>query len=66
MGMSSNILFPFFEETNKKALVVTQAMPKSKININLFFLFSSMYVDTIKISKSRTDVYLCEDLLSPT
>lgn len=64
MGMSSNILFPFFEETNKKALVVTQAMPKSKININLFFLLSSMYVDTIKISKSRTDVYLCEDLMS--
>lgn len=64
MGMSSNSLFPFFEETNKKALVVTQAMPKSKININLFFLFSSMYVDTIKISKSRTDVYLCEDLMS--
>lgn len=64
MGMSSNILFPFFEVTNKKALVVTQAMPKSKININLFFLFSSMYVDTIKISKSRTDVYLCEDLMS--
>lgn len=64
MGMSSNILFPFFEETNKKALVVTQAMPKSKININLFILFSSMYVDTNKISKSRTDVYLCEDLMS--
>lgn len=56
--MSSNILF--FEEKDKKALVVTQVMLKLKININSFFLLSSMYVYQ-KVELTLTSVHaICQ------